>query len=201
MTGGQAMQMDGSWDFWIDRGGPFTGVIGLRPDASLTAHKLLSENPEAYRDAAVQGIRNLLGLRPGEPIPEGLIGAVKMGTTVATNALLERKGERTLLLITKGFRDALKIGYQARPKIFARHIIKPEMLYERVVEGGERVRADGTVENEPDLATLRRELSAARAAGIMAVAIVFMHAYRYPEHNRAVAGSPRGLGFPTGSGS
>src|SRR5258707_11901524 len=123
-----------SWDFWIDRGGTFTDVIGRRPDGTLVAHKLLSENPEAYRDAAVQGIRDLIGLAPGEPIAAGLIGAVKMGTTGATNALLERKGDRTLLLITKGFRDALKIGYQARPKIFARHIIKPEMLYERVVE-------------------------------------------------------------------
>ena len=117
------------WDFWIDRGGTFTDVVGRRPDGSLTAHKLLSENPEAYADAAVQGIRDLLGLKSGEPIPPGSVGAVKMGTTVATNALLERKGERTLLLITKGFRDALKIGYQARPKIFARHIIKPDMLY------------------------------------------------------------------------
>ncbi len=135
-----------TWDFWIDRGGTFTDVIGRAPDGTLVAHKLLSENPEAYRDAAVQGIRNLLGLVPGQPIPAGMIGAVKMGTTVATNALLERKGERTLLLVTRGFRDALKIGYQARPKIFARHIIKPEMLYERVVEVDERVRADGTVE-------------------------------------------------------
>src|SRR6478735_2407684 len=125
---------DDTWDFWIDRGGTFTDVIGRRPDGTLVAHKLLSENPEVYRDAAVQGIRALIGLEPGEPIGAGTIGAVKMGTTVATNALLERKGERTLLLITKGFRDALKIGYQARPRIFARHIIKPEMLYERVAE-------------------------------------------------------------------
>src|SRR5712691_10975561 len=173
---------DGVWEFWIDRGGTFTDVIGRAPDGSLVAHKLLSENPEAYRDAAVQGIRNLIGLAPGAPVPPGLVGAVKMGTTVATNALLERKGERTLLLITKGFRDALKIGYQARPKIFARHIIKPEMLYERVVEVDERVRADGTVQKEPDLGAVRAELSAALAAGIKAVAIVFMHAYRYPEH-------------------
>src|SRR6195256_3262354 len=195
------MRMDGAqhndrWDFGIARGGTFTDVIGRRPDGSLVAHKLLSDNPEAYGDAAVQGIRDLLGVKPDEPIPPGLIGRVKMGTTVATNALLERKGERTLLVTTKGFRDALKIGYQARPKIFARHIIKPEMLYERVVEVDERVRADGTVENEPDLATLRRELSAARAAGIMAVAIVFMHAYRYPEHEQRVAALAREIGFP-----
>ena len=140
------------WDFWIDRGGTFTDVIGKRPDGTLVAHKLLSENPEAYGDAAVEGIRHLIGLKPGEAIPSGHIGAVKMGTTVATNALLERKGERTLLLVTRGFRDALRIGYQARPKIFARHIIKPEMLYERVAEISERVRADGTIEHELDLA-------------------------------------------------
>src|ERR1019366_4134524 len=145
------------WDFWIDRGGTFTDVVGRHPDGTLVPHKLLSENPEAYTDAAVQGIRDLLGLKAGEPIPPGRVGAVKMGTTVATNALLERKGERTLLLITKGFRDALKIGYQARPKIFARHIIKPD--------------------------------------GIAAVAIVFMHAYRYPEHERQVAALAREMGF------
>src|SRR6516164_696001 len=184
------------WDFWIDRGGTFTDVVGRRPDGTLVAHKLLSENPEAYADAAVQGIRDLLGLKPGEPIPHGIIGSVKMGTTVATNALLERKGERTLLLVTKGFRDALKIGYQARPKIFARHIIKPQMLYERVVEVDERVRADGTVEREPDLVAVRAELSAALAAGIKAVAIVFMHAYRYCEHEQRVAALARELGFP-----
>ena len=144
----------GTWDFWIDRGGTFTDVVGRRPDGRLVAHKLLSENPEAYGDAAVQGIRDLLGLAKSAAIPPGLIGAVKMGTTVATNALLERKGERTLLLITKGFRDALRIGYQARPKIFAKHIIKPEMLYERVLEIDERVRADGTVEQAPNLGTI-----------------------------------------------
>src|SRR5882762_5691394 len=152
-----------SWDFWIDRGGTFTDVIGRRPDGTLIAHKLLSENPEAYRDAAVQGIRDLLGLAKEEPIPAGRIGAVKMGTTVATNALLERKGERTLLLVTKGFADALRIGYQARPKIFARHIIKPEMLFERVVEVVERVRADGTVEQEPDATVVRAALATALA--------------------------------------
>ena len=170
-------------------------MVGRRPDGSLVAHKLLSENPEAYADAAVQGIRDLLGLKAGEPIPPGRVGAVKMGTTVATNALLERKGDRALLLITKGFRDALKIGYQARPKIFARHIIKPDMLYERVAEVDERVRADGTVERAPDLAAVRRDLEAARADGIAAVAIVFMHAYRYPEHERQVAELARAMGF------
>src|SRR3989475_2615786 len=172
---------DRTWDFWIDRGGTFTDVVGRRPDGTLVAHKLLSENPESYRDAAVQGIRELLGLKDGEPIPPGAVGAVKMGTTVATNALLERKGERTLLVITKGFRDALRIGYQARPKIFARHIIKPEMLYGRALEVDERVRADGTVEQEPGLAAVRRDLARARSDGFNAAAVVFMHAYRYPE--------------------
>src|SRR5262245_17383200 len=138
--------MNTAWHFWIDRGGTFTDIVGLAPDGNLVARKFLSENPEAYRDAAVAGIRAMLGLKPGEPIPPGKIAAVKMGTTVATNALLERKGERTLLLVTRGFRDALRIGYQARPKIFARHIVKPDMLYKRVVEVDERVRADGTVE-------------------------------------------------------
>ena len=184
-----------AWDFWIDRGGTFTDVVGRRPDGSLVAHKLLSENPEAYSDAAVQGIRDLLGLKAGEPIPAGKVGAVKMGTTVATNALLERKGDRTLLLITKGFRDALKIGYQARPKIFAREIVKPDMLYERVAEVDERVRADGTVEHAPDLAQARRDLEAAKVDGIDAVAIVFMHAYRFPEHEKQVAALARQLGF------
>ena len=183
------------WDFWIDRGGTFTDVVGRRPDGTLAAHKLLSENPEAYADAAVQGIRDLLGLKSGEPIPAACVGAVKMGTTVATNALLERKGDRTLLLITKGFRDALKIGYQARPKIFARHIIKPDMLYERVAEVDERVRADGTVERAPDLGLVRADLEAAKASGIDAVAIVFMHAYRFPEHESQVAALARAMGF------
>src|SRR5436309_15303158 len=190
-----AMQRDGSWQFWIDRGGTFTDVIGRRPDGALVAHKLLSDNPEAYGDAAVQGTRNLIGVKPGEPIPQGIIGSMKMGTTVATNALLERKGERTLLLITKGFRDALKIGYQARPKIFARHIIKPQMLYEDVVEVDERVRADGTIEAAPDLDRIRETLAGALARGIKAVAIVFLHSYRYPEHERQVASAARQMGF------
>lgn len=184
-----------NWDFWIDRGGTFTDIVGRKPDGALVAHKLLSENPEAYRDAAVQGIRDLLGLKAGEPIPPGLVGAVKMGTTVATNALLERKGERTLLVTTRGFRDALRIGYQARPKIFAKEIVKPDMLFERVVEVDERVRADGTIEQAPDLAAVRRDLAAAKADGIDAVAIVFMHAYRYPEHEQRVAALARDMGF------
>lgn len=184
------------WDFWIDRGGTFTDVIGRDPGGKLHARKLLSENPEAYSDAAVQGIRDLLGLAPGGAIPSGAIGDVRMGTTVATNALLERKGERTLLVTTKGFRDALRIGYQARSDIFAKEIIKPEQLYAEVVEVAERVRADGAVEQAPDLAAIRTELEAAKAAGFKAVAVVFMHAYRYPEHERQVGALARELGFP-----
>src|SRR5689334_6578721 len=183
------------WDFWIDRGGTFTDVVGRRPDGVLTAHKLLSENPEAYRDAAVQGIRDLLGLKKGEAIPAGRVGAVKMGTTVATNALLERKGDRTLLVTTKGFRDALRVGYQNRPKIFAKHIIKPEMLFERVVEVDERVRADGTIERAVDLEAVRSDLEEALSDGIRAVAIVFMHAYRYADHEKQVAALARQMGF------
>src|ERR1700719_1212303 len=181
------MPSNGTWDFWIDRGGTFTDVIGRRPDNTLVAHKLLSEHPRAYRDAAVQGIRDLLGVSPGEPIPEGAIGSIKMGTTVATNALLQRKGERTLLLITKGFRDALKIGYQARPNIFAKKILKAQMLYERVVEVDERVRADGAVERALDLDAVRAELERAKADGIYAVAVVLMHAYRYNAHEQKIA--------------
>src|SRR5580700_10347549 len=190
-----------AWEFWIDRGGTFTDVIGRRPDGKLVTHKLLSENPEAYRDAAVAGIRHLLGLEPDEPIPPAHIGAVKMGTTVATNALLERKGERTLLLITKGFRDALRIGYQARPNIFAKHIIKPEMLYERVIEIDERVRADGTVERAPDADAVRAELVRAKDDGLRVVAVVLMHAYRYSAHEQQVAALAREAGFTQVSAS
>src|SRR3954454_1686613 len=132
-----------SWQFWIDRGGTFTDVVARRPDGSLVTHKLLSENPEQYRDAALQGIRNLLGLAADAVLPQGAIDAVKMGTTVATNALLERKGERTLLIITKGFADALRIAYQNRPRIFDRRILLPEVLYDRVIEADERVTAQG----------------------------------------------------------
>ena len=130
-----------AWDFWIDRGGTFTDIVGRAPDGRLHTRKLLSENPGAYDDAAVQGIRDLLALPPGSGIPAGRIGAVKMGTTVATNALLERKGERVLLITTRGFADALRIGYQGRRDIFAKNIIKPETLFERVVEIDERVLA------------------------------------------------------------
>lgn len=184
------------WDFWIDRGGTFTDVIGRDPAGNLHARKLLSENPGAYRDAAVQGIRDLLGLKAGEAIPAGAVGEVRMGTTVATNALLERKGDRTLLVTTKGFRDALRIGYQARPDIFAKEIVKPEQLYEDVLEVEERVLADGTVERELDEAVVRAALQAQYDAGFRAVAIVFMHGYRYAAHEQAAARIAREIGFP-----
>jgi 5-oxoprolinase (ATP-hydrolysing) len=184
----------GAWDFWIDRGGTFTDVIGRDPRGRLHPMKLLSESP-AYTDAAVEAIRRLLALTSGNPIPAGAIGAVKMGTTVATNALLERRGERTLLVTTRGFRDALEIGYQARPRIFAKNIIKPEQLYSGVIEIDERVRADGAIEAAPDPEQVRAALADARAQGYDAVAIVFMHAYRYPAHERLVAQIARELGF------
>jgi N-methylhydantoinase A/oxoprolinase/acetone carboxylase beta subunit len=183
---GSSKEKPGTWDFWIDRGGTFTDVIGRDPRGRLNPMKLLSESA-AYADAAVEAIRRLLGLASGEPIPSGAIGAVKMGTTVATNALLERRGERTLLVTTRGFRDALEIGYQARPRIFARNIIKPEQLYSGVIEVDERVLADGTVEAAPDPERLRAALAEAQAQGYEAVAIVFMHAWRYPAHERMVA--------------
>ncbi|MEX0405108.1 hydantoinase B/oxoprolinase family protein [Aquibium sp. LZ166] len=187
--------MDGKWDFWVDRGGTFTDIIGRDPKGNLHPRKLLSENPEAYRDAAVQGIRDLLGVEPGEPVPSHRIGDVKMGTTVATNALLERKGDRVLLLITKGFRDALKIAYQARPDIFAKEIILPEQLYERVIEVEERVRADGSVETMPKLDEVKPLIEQARADGIEAVAVVFMHSWIYPDHELMAASLCHHAGF------
>jgi 5-oxoprolinase (ATP-hydrolysing) len=185
-----------SWNFWVDRGGTFTDVIGRAPDGSLHSAKVLSENLSSYRDAAVHGIRQLLGLQPGEPIAEGSIGEVRMGTTVATNALLERRGERTALITTRGFRDALRIGYQARADIFAKRIIKPDQLYARVAEIGERILADGTVEQPADLDEARKALAAIEADGFKSIAIVFMHAYRYPQHEAAVAKIAREMGFP-----
>jgi 5-oxoprolinase (ATP-hydrolysing) len=183
------------WQFWIDRGGTFTDVVARRPDGSLVTHKLLSENPEQYRDAALQGIRNLLGLAAAAALPEGAIDAVKMGTTVATNALLERKGERTLLIITKGFADALRIAYQNRPKLFVRHIVLPELLYERVIEIDERMTAEGEELRPVDLAAARGDLLAAYRAGIRSAAIVLLHGYRYPEHERLLAELGREIGF------
>ena len=183
------------WQFWIDRGGTFTDVVGRAPDGSLHTHKLLSENPEAYEDAALQGIRDLLQLDDGQPVPEDSIDAVKMGTTVATNALLERKGDRTLLIVTKGFRDQLRIAYQARPRLFDRQIILPEMLYERVEEVAERVDAQDVVLEPLDLEGLRPRLQAAFDDGVRSVAIVLMHGYRVPDHELRVAALARDIGF------
>ncbi len=185
----------GRWQFWIDRGGTFTDVIGRAPDGELHARKVLSENPDAYPDAALEGIRRILGIPTDEPIPSERIASVKMGTTVATNALLERKGEPTALVITKGLEDQLEIGYQARPDIFARNIVKPSMLYARVIGADERIRADGTVERPLDTDRLLRDLVEARAAGITAVAIVLMHAYAHPGHERQAAAIARAIGF------
>ena len=191
----------GRWQFWIDRGGTFTDIVARRPDGRLVTHKLLSENPEQYRDAAVQGIRELLGLKPGEPVPAEQIEAVKMGTTVATNALLERKGERTLLLTNEGFADALRIGYQDRPRLFDRHIVLPELLYERVAEIPGRLSAEGEELVPLDLDAARRTLELAWKDGLRACAIVFMHAYRYPQHEQAVATLAREVGFTQVSAS
>jgi 5-oxoprolinase (ATP-hydrolysing) len=183
------------WQFWIDRGGTFTDIVARRPDGTLLIHKLLSENPERYKDAPVQGIREILGLPADAPIPAEQIEVVKMGTTVATNALLERKGDRTVLAITKGFRDALRIGYQNRPDIFARQIILPEMLYERVIEVEERYSARGEELVPVNLESVRQSLQDAYDAGIGSCAIVFMHGYRYPAHEKEVATLARTIGF------
>ncbi|MCZ8250878.1 MAG: hydantoinase B/oxoprolinase family protein [Hylemonella sp.] len=183
------------WQFWIDRGGTFTDIVGRRPDGSLVTHKLLSENPDQYRDAAVAGIRHLLGLKAGEPITPQQVECVKMGTTVATNALLERKGEPTLLVTTRGFRDALRIAYQNRPRLFDRHIVLPELLYSAVVEAEERVGARGERVMPLDESALRRDLQAQYAAGLRSVAIVFLHGYRYTAHEATAARIAREVGY------
>ncbi len=187
---------DAGWQFWVDRGGTFTDIVARRPDGRLLTHKLLSEDPARYRDAAVAGIRALLTTTPdGEPIPVADVEAVRMGTTVATNALLERTGERTLLVITRGFGDALRIGYQNRPRIFDRHIVLPEMLYERVVEVDERITADGTVLRAPDLGQLGERLRQAHADGIRAVAVVCLHSYLHPAHEVEIGKLAEQIGF------
>jgi len=170
------------WQFWIDRGGTFTDIVAKRPDGQLVTHKLLSDNPEHYRDAAVAGIRYLLGLPVNAPITAELVECVKMGTTVATNALLERKGEPTLLVTTQGFRDALRIAYQNRPRLFDRRIVLPELLYARVIEAQERMGAHGELVQALDVDSLRKQLQDAFDAGLRSVAIVFMHGYRYTSH-------------------
>src|SRR5450830_1067592 len=187
------------WQFWIDRGGTFTDIVARKPLAdggfTLVTHKLLSENPEQYRDAAVAGIRHLLGLKPGEPITPEQVECVKMGTTVATNALLERKGEATLLVTTRGFRDALRIAYQNRPRLFDRHIVLPELLYTEVIEADERVGAQGELVQPLDEARLRADLQAAYDRGLRSVAIVFMHGYRYTAHEKAAQALATAIGF------
>ena len=183
------------WEFWIDRGGTFTDIVARRPDGRLVARKLLSDNPAAYSDAAVAGIRQLLGLKPGQDIPAGQIGSVRLGTTVATNALLERKGEPTVLIITRGFGDALRIAYQNRPRIFDRRILLPEVLYDRVIEADERVTADGEVLTPLDEDALAAELARAHADGYRAAAVVCMHGYRYPEHEARIGDLARAAGF------
>ncbi len=187
--------MTGRWEFWIDRGGTFTDIVAVRPDGALVTHKLLSEDPARYPDAAIAGIRTLLDVEPGEPIPASRIEAVRMGTTVATNALLERAGALTCLVITKGFADALRIGYQNRPHIFARKITLPEPLYDRVIEVDERVTADGTVLRAPDLQELSGRLREAYEDGIHAVAIVCLHSHLYPDHERAIGALAEQIGF------
>ena len=183
------------WQFWIDRGGTFTDIVARRPDGSLATFKLLSENPGQYRDAALAGMRRLMGLAPGAPLPVEQVGAIKMGTTVATNALLERKGEPTVLAITRGFRDALRIAYQNRPQLFARQIILPELLYGDVIEINERMGAHGEVVLELDEATARAALAQTHARGLRAIAIVLMHGYRHHAHEARVAQLAREAGF------
>ncbi len=186
---------DAQWQFWIDRGGTFTDIIARDPEGGLSTHKLLSENPERYRDAAIAGIRGVLGLADDQPIPPGLVGAVKMGTTVATNALLERKGERVLLVVEPGFADLLRIGNQARPHLFDLAITLPSMLYEQVVEIGGRVDVDGVELASLDEAGADVAFAQAREAGIEAVAIVRMHAWKYPSHEQRLAARARAAGF------
>ncbi len=188
MTGGR-------WEFWVDRGGTFTDIVARRPDGRLVACKLLSENPRAYRDAAVAGVRQLLGLAPGEPVPAERIGQVRLGTTVATNALLQRTGEPTVLVITEGFGDALRIGYQDRPRIFDRRIVLPDMLYGRVIEARERVGARGEVITPLAEEPLKAQLSQAYEDGFRAVAVVCVHGYRYPDHEARIGELAREAGF------
>ena len=175
------------WQFWIDRGGTFTDVVARRPDGRTVTHKLLSEHPRRYDDAAIQAIRDLLGIDANAPLPTDQIDSVKMGTTVATNALLEREGEPTVFVTTRGFADSLRLGYQARPDLFALDIVLPEMLYERVIEVDERIDAHGTVITPLDVDAVRADLAVARSAAFDAVAICLMHGYRHTDHEAQVA--------------
>lgn len=183
------------WQFWVDRGGTFTDIVAKTPSGALKTHKLLSENPEVYKDAAVHGIRTMLGLPPDAPVPSGVIDAVKMGTTVATNALLERKGERTVLFITKGLKDLLRIGYQNRPRLFDLDIQLPELLYDDVIEVDERLDADGNILSPLDCDAARRALARAHDAGYRSVAIALMHSYRFPDHEKQLGEIAQRTGF------
>ena len=189
------------WQFWIDRGGTFTDIVARDPAGRLSTHKLLSENPARYADAAIAGIKSVLGVAMDASIPPGTIEAVKMGTTVATNALLERKGDRTLLIVNRGFADILRIGNQARPRLFDLAITLPTLLYEEVAEIGGRVGVDGTEIEALDEPAARTIFAAARARGIAACAIVLMHAWKYPEHERRLAELAREAGFTQVSAS
>ena len=187
--------MGSGWEFWIDRGGTFTDVVARRPDGTLAVHKLLSQDPGRYADPAVAGIRHLLGVPDGDPIPAERISVVRLGTTVATNALLERKGEPTVLVITRGFGDALRIAYQDRPRIFDRQIVRPDMVYARVVEVTERIGARGEVVTALDEDAIRYDLRAAYGDGFRSVAVVCMHGYRYPAHESQIGEIARETGF------
>lgn len=184
-----------SWQFWIDRGGTFTDIVAQAPDGRITVHKLLSENPQRYPDAALQGIRDILGIGSEQPIPPEQIAAVKMGTTVATNALLEHKGEPTVLVINSGFKDALRIGYQNRPDLFALEIKLPKLLYVDVIEISGRYQANGIELTPLDITQIKQDLQAAYNQGIQACAIVLMHSYRYPQHEKAIAEIAAEIGF------
>ncbi len=183
------------WQFWIDRGGTFTDIVGRASDGTVHTHKLLSDNPERYQDAAVEGIRQLLGLAVGEAIPAAQIDAVKMGTTVATNALLERKGERTLLAVTRGFKDQLRIAYQNRPKLFVREIKLPELLYAEVLEVDERISAHGEVVASLNLHRAEAGLRHGYAQGFRSLAVCLLHGYRYTQHEQALKALAARIGF------
>ncbi|MGN6794176.1 MAG: hydantoinase/oxoprolinase family protein, partial [Streptosporangiaceae bacterium] len=183
------------WEFWIDRGGTFTDVVARRPDGSLVVHKLLSESRGRYADPAVAGIRELLGVSAGAAIPTDRIRSARLGTTIATNALLERKGEPTVLVITAGFGDALRIAYQDRPKIFERQIVRPELLYSKVIEADERIGAHGEVIRALDEVAVEHDLRAAYEEGFRAAAVVCMHGYRYPQHEKLIGAIARRIGF------
>ncbi|MFL0355986.1 hydantoinase B/oxoprolinase family protein [Erythrobacter sp. GH1-10] len=197
----RAGQAAGRWEFWIDRGGTFTDIVAKTPKGELQTRKLLSVNPDAYDDAALHGIRQFLELEPEAAIPDEQIAAIKMGTTVATNALLERQGEPTVFVTSRGFRDVIEIGYQARPETFALDIRKPELLYDLVIEVDERVRADGTIERPLDPEQVRAAMESAYAEGYRCVAIALIHAYKFPEHEREMAAIARAIGFTQVSAS